>query len=105
MLSLITPTVTLDGQPLPVRFGENLYPVVPGHHLVQAYCQWVWRYGHAQHPVTIRPAETTELWYAAPVLTFLPGALGAHKQRHGGVLGLTLSLAALAAIIVWLFTL
>ena len=105
MLSLITPSVTLSGQRLPVRYGENLYPVVAGDHLVEAYCQWIWVYGRARHPVTIRSAETTELWYAAPALTFLPGAMGTSKQRHRGLVGLALFLAAVLALGVWLLTL
>ena len=105
MLSLITPTVTLDGQRLPVRYGENRYPVVPGQHVLEAWCQWIWVYGRAQQPVTIAPTQTTELWYAAPALTVLPGSMGPHKQHHRGVVGLVLFLLALLALTVWIFTL
>ncbi len=90
LLSMITPKVEIDGHPAPSKFGENLYPVAPGTHAVSAYAHWFWKYGQAQEQVTLGPGETAELWYATPVLTFLPGAIGTSKQKHAGMMILLL---------------
>ncbi len=48
LLSMITPKVLIDGHPAPAKYGENLYPVAPGPHLVSAHAQWMWQYGQAE---------------------------------------------------------
>ena len=100
LLSMITPKVQIDGYPAPAKYGENLFPVAPGQHVVAAHAQWMWQYGKAQQPVALAPGETAELWYATPVLTFLPGAMGASKQRHPGMMILLLLCGVALAFVV-----
>lgn len=101
---MITPSVHLDGQPVRVSYGENVIPVVPGQHRVDAHAQWMWEYGRAGGTFAVREGETAELWYAPPVLTFMKGAMGPHKQRIPGMLafalvtGLVVLLVALVVI-------
>jgi hypothetical protein len=100
LLSMVTPTVTVDGYRVPVRYGENVIPVVPGPHLVEGFGQWLWRYGQAEQQVTVFQGQVVELWYAAPALTFLKGALGPRPQRIPGLVGLVVGLSALALLVV-----
>lgn len=86
-LGLITPTIKIDGYPVPAKYGENVFPVHPGQHLATGSAQWMWEYGQAQHPFVVGPGQTAELWYAAPLLTFMKGNMGTTKQKMGGMLG------------------
>ena len=98
--SMITPKVQIDGHPAPAKYGENLFPVAPGAHQVSAHAQWMWQYGKAQEQVSLAPGETAELYYATPVLTFLPGAMGPTKQRHPGMMVLLLLCGVAIAFVV-----
>jgi hypothetical protein len=103
LIGMITPSVRIDGYPVPVKYGENVVPVHPGPHTVSANGQWMWKYGHAEQQIQVGPGETADLWYAAPVLTFMKGAMGPTKQRVPGVLGLVgvpLVIVALVVLIV-----
>jgi hypothetical protein len=100
LLSMITPKVLIDGYPAPAKYGENLFPVVPGPHVVGAHAQWMWQYGKAEQPVSLAPGETAELYYATPVLTFLPGAMGPTKQKHPGMMMLLLLCGVAIAFVV-----
>ena len=100
LLSMITPKVQIDGYPAPAKYGENLFPVPPGPHVVAAHAQWIWQYGKAQEQVSLAPGETAELWYATPVLTFLPGSMGSSKQRHPGMMVLLLLCGVALAFVV-----
>ena len=50
--------------------------------------------------VSLAPGETAELYYATPVLTFLPGAMGQTKQRHPGMMVLLLLCGVAIAFVV-----
>jgi hypothetical protein len=100
LLSMITPKVLIDGQPAPAKYGENLFPVAPGHHVVSAHAQWMWQYGKAEQPVSLAPGDTAEIYYATPVLTFLPGAMGPTKQKHPGMMILLLLCGVAIAFVV-----
>ena len=105
MFSFVTPTVKLNHEFLPVQYGQNVYPVVPGQHQLRIYTDWIWKYGQVVRPVEIRTGEAVELWYAAPALTFLSGRLGETRQRHAGLLALLLGLLLIVAFAVWIATL
>lgn len=88
MLSMITPTVRVDGQVVGAKYGENRIPVVPGQHRLDINAQWMWTYGQAGTEFAVREGETAELWYAAPMLTWIKGNLGPEKQKHPGLVGM-----------------
>ncbi len=100
MLAWVVPNVQIDGFRVPASYGENVYPVHPGPHTVSAHGQSLWKYGAASLPFEVRAGETAEVWYAAPALVFLNGAIGPARQRVPGVLGLILFLLALMAFVV-----
>ncbi len=105
LVSMITPTVLINGHPVPASYGENLLPVWPGPNTVAARSQWLWEYGKAAVTVDVAPGQVVDLWYAAPLSTFTSGSMGPTKQRHKG-LGLLLGLGvaiALAIVVVILF--
>jgi hypothetical protein len=66
MLSMITPTVMIDGYAMPASYGANTYPVNPGTHVVSCHGQWLWKYGQAQQQITVADYQTAELWYNPP---------------------------------------
>ena len=103
--AFVAPTVKLNHEFLPVKYGENVYPIVPGDHTLEIFGEWMWKYGKVSRPLEVRSGETVELWYAAPALTFLGGRLGETRQRHAGALGLVLFLVLAVALTVWLATL
>ncbi|WGX94288.1 hypothetical protein [Nocardioides sp. L-11A] len=102
MLTMITPSVQVNGYPVAVRFGPNVIPMPPGVHTVSAHAQWMWRYGQASQRVQLAPGQTVDVYYAAPVLTFMSGAMGLTKQRAPGLLAFVLLLAVLLLLVVGL---
>ncbi|KAB2811394.1 hypothetical protein ACIRN4_17455 [Pimelobacter simplex] len=105
MLSMITPSIQLDGYPVAAKYGQNVYPVVPGVHQVAGYAQWMWRYGHAQQQFQVAPGQTVDVFYAAPALTFIGGRIGFEKQRTPGLLAMLLVLGGILALLVGLVVL
>ncbi|TNM39760.1 hypothetical protein FHP29_12930 [Nocardioides albidus] len=102
MLTMITPGVQVNGYPVPVQFGPNIIPMPPGVHTVSAHAQWIWRYGQASQQVRLAPGQTVDVFYAAPVLTFLKGAMGPTKQKVPGVVAFVLLLAAVLLVAIGL---
>jgi hypothetical protein len=100
MLSMITPSISIDGFPVAARYGENVYPVPPGQHAVAGHAQWMWRFGHATQPFQVAPGQVVDVFYAAPALTFLSGRMGFEKQRTPGLVPLILLLSALVLLVI-----
>ncbi|MCR1780934.1 hypothetical protein KVF89_00175 [Nocardioides carbamazepini] len=102
LLTMITPSVQVNGYPVPMRFGPNVVPMPPGVHTVSAHAQWMWRYGQASQQVQLAPGQTVDVFYAAPVLTFMSGAMGFTKQRVPGMLAFVLLLVVLLLVVIGL---
>ena len=99
--SYVTPSVLINGQLVPARYGENVYPVPPGWtHTVSAQGQWLWTYGQAAQTFTVAPGQVVDIWYAAPLSTWQSGSMGFVKQKRKGVLGLVLVVVAVVAVAV-----
>ena len=88
-----TPTVALNGAPVPTALGENVFPVAPGPTTVSVECEGLWTHRHAEETVSIAPGQTAHLWYAAPYLSTFAGSIGPDKQKHRGLLLLAVVLA------------
>ena len=82
--NMITPTVMLNGYPVPSSYGENRLPVRPGRIRVEVQNQWMRTYGQAATEVDVRPGEVVALWYAAPWHQFTTGSIGPEKQKRKG---------------------
>lgn len=89
--NMITPSVLLNGYPVPSRYGDNLYPVPPGRWRVDVHAQWLRRYGEASLEVDVAEGRTVRVFYAAPLHQWTDGAIGLERQpRKGKVVGIGL---------------
>ena len=98
--NMITPTVLLNGHPMPTRYGENVYPVPPGRWRVEVYAQWLRRYGQAALDVDVPEGQSVRVFYAAPLHQFTTGSIGYEKQpRKGKALGIGLLVLVLVLVL------
>lgn len=100
MLTMITPSVQVNGYPVPAQFGPNVVPMPPGVHTVSAHAQWMWSYGQASQQVQVAPGQTVDVYYAAPVLTFMRGAMGFTKQKVPGLVPFVLVIVFLMLLLI-----
>lgn len=98
LTAFVTPSVFIDGYRLPAKYGDNVFPIQPGDHVVSAHGQSLFKYGNAQQQISAAPGQEIEVWYAAPALTFLKGAMGPTKQKVPGLIGLFVGLGLLMVI-------
>jgi hypothetical protein len=90
--NVITPTVRINGYPVPAHYGENYLEVHPGRNEISASARWLREYGQAAYVVDVAPGAVVDVWYAAPVSQFHKGAMGPVKQRTPGTVVLWLVL-------------
>ncbi|MEV4280463.1 hypothetical protein [Actinoplanes xinjiangensis] len=102
LLRLYMPVLEIDGQSVPAYWGRVVQSVTLGEHHVHVHvpCIAPSRIGAADTTVVAVPGRTVELEYRAPMLSFLPGALGVPPQRYPGAVAASalLLLAATLAI-------
>ncbi|GAA1899651.1 hypothetical protein [Lapillicoccus jejuensis] len=100
LISFVTPTLFLDGQRVPAKYGENHFPVAPGRHVVAGQAEYMLTYGRAHLEADLAPDQRVDVWYAAPWHQFAKqGSIGFEKQKHRGA-WLIWSLFALLALVV-----
>lgn len=103
--SMIVPSLMIDGRLLTSRYGVNAFQVPAGVHRVEAYAQWMRRYGQALLDVNVPPGAAVDVFYAAPLHQFTTGNMGLTKQPRKGVAAMILLLALvfvpLIAAMVW----
>ncbi len=80
-----TPSVVLDGRPVPVQYGFNSIPVIPGRHHVHVHGEWMRRYGQADLMVDVAAGQQVPVFYRAPVHQFTTGNIGHVPQPAKGV--------------------
>ncbi|MCW2756760.1 MAG: hypothetical protein JWO46_506 [Nocardioidaceae bacterium] len=80
----IAPSVSINGQFVPVKFGVNDLPVYAGPVTIHAQTQWLRVYGQADLSFQVLPGSLTEVWYAIPMHQFTRGAMGFEKQKSPG---------------------
>ena len=97
--NMLTPQVQIDGYPVPASYGLNRLPVPAGRHTVSAYATWIVKYGQASYDVDVQPGQSVPVFYAAPMIQFLKGAMGPTKQKRGGK-GIFLGFFAILLLIV-----
>lgn len=98
MTAGLTPSVHIDGHPVPGAFGANFYPLRPGRHRVDVHTQWLRRYGQASMELDIREGQTVPGFYAVPWHQFTTGSMGHDKQSRKG-LGVMIGIIAFAVLI------
>lgn len=101
--SMITPSVRINGWPVPARYGLNPLPVYAGPNRIEVSAQWLTTYGRATLEVQVPAGQAVDVFYALPWHTFTHGAIGYEKQRRpglGGILAIAGILVALALVVV-----
>jgi hypothetical protein len=79
-LNCTHPTVTIDGQPREVPWGERFFPLGPGKHQLQVSYKYLGlaQAGKASMEIEVVPDQVVRVSYQTPVsvvVAFLPGKL------------------------------
>lgn len=92
---LMTPMITINGQPSSGRWGRNALPLPPGRHHVHIHLPYILpsRIGAAALTVPVQAGQSVELEYRAPMWAFSPGAFGPPPQPWNGMAALLLVVA------------
>ncbi|MBF4161582.1 hypothetical protein [Nocardioides acrostichi] len=99
--SMVTPSVTVNGYPVPIRnYSTTPIPMPPGRHRVEVSCQWLRRYGQASLDVDVAEGQTVPVFYAQPLHQFTAGAMGFEKQKRPGRASLLALIAVITLLVV-----
>ena len=88
-----SPTVRLDGYPVPGTYGTTFYPLVPGRHRIDLHMQWMRQFGQAGLEVEVVPGQTVPVFYGPPWHQFTTGSIG-HEQQPRKGLGVMVAIIA-----------
>lgn len=106
MLSLVTPKIFVNGQPVPhARWGQTHVPVGPGMYHVRVVTPWLTEMGPAEMQVPVQPGSGSKVYYKPPAVIFLKGAIGPEPQKTPGMLFMLLPFAALGLVFLLMFAL
>ncbi len=75
LLALCKPIATINGHQMVLRWGDNAIPLQPGVHNVHLHVKYLWDIGKAQIQVDNRDGAPVNVFYAAPTIMFVPGAI------------------------------
>ncbi|MFC7340821.1 hypothetical protein [Saccharopolyspora griseoalba] len=79
------PQVTINGQPGPkLEWGKNPIDLPPGQHQIQVHVNYLWKVGETTAFIPVNQGQSQDVFYAAPTLVFLPGAMGPTPQEAPG---------------------
>jgi hypothetical protein len=87
---IVNPTAVINGQTVPLRWGENVIPAPAGVHNIDIYIQWLWKQGKARITVDNTRAPAPPVYYAMPYTAFNAGAIGFQPQRNPGLVAFLL---------------
>ena len=98
----LTPTLRINGYPVPTRYGTQDLPVYAGPNHLDMQAQWMRTYGQASLDTTVAPGQVVEVWYASPLHQFARGNIGFAKQPRPGMgcMWVVLGFAALCVAVV-----
>jgi hypothetical protein len=99
--SLIHPSVSIDGYPTQIKYGDNPFQLLAGRHHIEVYMQYMRKYGQAALDFNIYPNAQVDVWYAGPKHQFASGDIGFEPQKAKGM-GLMIGMIA---VLVFLFVL
>jgi hypothetical protein len=85
MLSAFAPKATINGHPVNLSWGENFLPAPPGQHLIEVWVPYLWKFGKASITVD-NTYGVPQVNYAAPVWTWMGGAIGTGEVKHPGLM-------------------
>ena len=96
----LTPTLRINGHPVPTRYGTQDLPVYAGPNHLDMEAQWMRTYGQAALDTTVAPGQVVEVWYASPLHQFARGNMGFTKQPRPGMGCLWVVLGLVAFVVV-----
>ncbi|NEW27501.1 hypothetical protein GV790_12550 [Nocardia cyriacigeorgica] len=100
LLAITKPKIIVNGQQVPnTLWGANHIPVGPGQHHVKVSTPWLFDMGPATTAVPVAEGQAARLYYRAPALIFLNGAIGPGPQKTPGMVFVYISWACAALLI------
>lgn len=75
MLAMFKPIATINGHQVQLQWGDNPIPLQPGVYDVQVHVKYLWDIGKARIQVDNRHGSPVALYYAAPTIAFMAGAI------------------------------
>ena len=81
---LTGPYLQIDGDPVPVAFGENEITVHAGRHDVRASMSFGWPFGAASLDVDVPDGGAVDVWYAPSFSYYVKGRIGTEPQQPAG---------------------
>lgn len=100
--AMISPQLSINGQPVPVKWGRNEITVFPGQLQVEVTATYMWTYGRATDTIPVAPNSRVEVYYSAPFFTFLSGRIGPVPQPQRGKIALWVVFVVAALLIVFI---
>ncbi|WP_156325851.1 hypothetical protein [Nonomuraea sp. SBT364] len=113
-LSMITPSIVLNGHRMLGRWGRNVIPLPPGQYHLHVHLPYLLpaQIGPADLTIWLQPGAALDVEYRAPVFAYSRGALGPAPQPWNGmgcmialmlVAGGTLAFVVIAVILAIVF--
>ncbi|KAA5832584.1 hypothetical protein ABT337_28700 [Saccharopolyspora hirsuta] len=85
-LMFFKPQVTINGQPgQPLSWGKTPIDLPPGQYQVQVHVNYLWRVGNAVAVVPVAAGQQLDVYYKAPAIVFVDGAIGPTPQDAPGM--------------------
>lgn len=100
ILFLTGPGLAVDGQEMKLKWGQQQVPIAPGQHHVEMWTRYITKMGSATLPVNVMPGQTVPLFYAAPTIMFLKGALAHQPVKVPGGMFTTIMIVVSILLIV-----
>lgn len=76
LLLLFKTTVTIDGSPAIIGWGEHFFPAAPGAHEVRVSFKYLFGdMGENRVTVQVAPGQTPRVKYRSPFLVFMQGKI------------------------------
>ncbi len=75
LLAMFKPVATINGHQVQLQWGDNPIPLQPGVYDVQVHTKYLWDIGKARIQVDNRHGGNVSVYYAAPVIVFVAGAI------------------------------
>src|SRR5207237_83572 len=76
VLIFTPPRLTLNGQEIRLKWGENQVPVAPGRYDLWIHVPYLWKVGQAGMLVEVHPGAQVPIFYASPWFVYQGGAIG-----------------------------
>ncbi len=102
MLAFFKPIATINGHQVPLQWGENPIPLQPGVYDVRVHVKYLWDIGKAQIQVDTRSGQPVQVFYAAPAIAFMAGAIDYQPVKPPAEMLSMILLVAIPALFVLL---